>query len=329
MTNRLMSFTFKYGALIFIGLVILFFSFQSPYFFTYSNLTDILRSISIVTFVAIGVTISLMVDGFDLSVGSTVSLSTVLTATMMVWYEMPLIVVIIVPIAVGAIIGLVNALLIVKIRIPDLLATLAVMYIVSGIHKTYTKGYSIYNNMPLSDGTTAPGKILKDFLWIGQGKLLGVPFSVILMLLAVLVMHLFFKYTRWGRQMIMTGGNEEAARLSGLRVKRVRTLAYVLSGVFAAVGGILFAARIGSGQIDAGAPMLMESVAAVFVGYSVLAAGRPNIIGTFFGAVLMGVMVNGLTMMNVQYYTTDIIKGAVLVLALAVTFIHLNRKKRS
>ncbi|WP_373229730.1 ABC transporter permease [Cohnella sp.] len=327
MKNLLLPFTFKYGALVFIGLVVLFFSFQSEYFFTYSNLTDILRSISIVTFVAIGLTISLTIDGFDLSVGATVSLSTVLTATLMVWYEMPLIVVLIIPLVAGALIGLLNALLIVKVRIPDLLATLAVMYIVNGIHKTYTKGYSIYNNMPLQDGSTAPGVMNKDFLWIGQGKLFGVPFPVILMLLAVIAVHVFFNYTRWGRQLIMTGGNEEAARLSGLRVKRVRTLAYVASGVFASIGGILFASRIGSGQIDAGAPMLMESVAAVFVGYSVFAAGRPNIIGTFFGAVLMGVLVNGLTMMNVQYYTTDIIKGSVLVLALAVTFIHLNRRK--
>ncbi len=300
---------------------------NNEYFFTYTNLTDILRSISIVTFVAIGVTISLTVDGFDLSVGATVSLSTVLTATLMVWYEMPLVIVLIVPIIVGALVGLLNALLIVKIRIPDLLATLAVMYIVNGIHKTYTEGYSIYNNMPLPDGSTAPGVMNKAFLWIGQGKLLGVPFPVILMLLAVIAAHVFLKYTRWGRQMIMTGGNEEAARLSGLKVKRVRTLAYVASGIFASVGGILFASRIGSGQIDAGAPMLMEAVAAVFVGYSVFAAGRPNIIGTFFGAVLMGVLVNGLTMMNVKYYQTDIIKGSVLVLALAVTFIHLNRRK--
>jgi simple sugar transport system permease protein len=327
MNNRLQAFAFKYGALVFIGLVVLFFSLQKEYFFTYANLTDILRAISIVTFVAIGVTISLMVDGFDLSVGATVSLSTVLTATLMVWYEMPLAVVLVVPIAVGALVGLLNALLIVKIRIPDLLATLAVMYIVNGIHKTFTKGYSIYNNMPLSDGSPAPGKMREDFLWIGQGKLFGIPFPVILMMLAVISVHLFFKYTRWGRQLIMTGGNEEAARLSGLKVKRVRTLAYVASGVFAGIGGILFAARIGSGQIDAGAPYLMDSVAAVFVGYSVFAAGRPNIIGTFFGAVLMGVMVNGLTMMNVQYYASDIIKGAVLVLALAVTFIHSNRKK--
>jgi len=325
--NKLMQFSFKYGALIFIGVILLFFSLYNEFFFTYGNLTDILRSISIVTFIAIGVTISLTVDGFDLSVGSTVSLSTVVTATMMVWFEMPLVVVLVVPLVVGALVGLLNSLLIVKIRIPDLLATLAVMYIISGVHKTYTKGYAIYSHMQRTDGTKAPGEMYKDFLWIGQGKLLGIPFPVILMVIAVVAVHLFFKYTRWGRQMIMTGGNEEAARLSGLRVKRVRTYAYIASGVLASIGGILFAARVGSGQIDAGAPLLMEAVAAVFVGYSVLGAGRPNVIGTFVGAVLIGVLVNGLTMLHVEYYVNDIVKGAVLVLALAVTFINMHRKR--
>lgn len=128
MKQRLYQFAFQYGALVFIGLVILFFALSRDAFFTFNNVMDILRAISIVTFVAIGVTISLMVDGFDLSVGATVSLSTVLTASLMVWYEMPLVVVLIAPLLVGAAIGLFNALLIVKIRIPDLLATLAVMY---------------------------------------------------------------------------------------------------------------------------------------------------------------------------------------------------------
>ncbi|WP_046212452.1 ABC transporter permease [Paenibacillus wulumuqiensis] len=327
MKHRIAQFSYRYGALIFIGLVLVFFSVYNQHFFTYNNITDILRSISIVTFVAIGITISLTVDGFDLSAGSTVSLTTVVVAAMMVWYEMPLILVLIVPIMIGALVGLLNSLLIVKIRIPDLLATLAVMYIVSGIHRTYTKGYSIYNNMQFQDGTKAPGVMLDSFLWIGQGRLLGIPFPVILMLVAIVAMHLFFKYTRGGRQMIMTGSNEEAARLSGLRVNRIRTLAYVASGIFAAIGGILFAARVGSGQIDAGSSMQMDALAAVFVGYSVFGAGRPNIIGTFFGAVLMGVLVNGMTMLHVEYYTTDIIKGAVLVLALAVTFIHRKRQK--
>jgi simple sugar transport system permease protein len=312
--------------LLIIAAVFIVFTSVNENFLTYDNISDILRSISIVTFVAIGVTFSQIVDGFDLSVGSTVSLTTVVTAALMVWYEQPLWITLVVPIVLGAVIGLLNSLLIVKLRIPDLLATLAVMYLVGGIHKTYSKGYSIYNNMPMADGTKAPGKFSEAFLWIGKGKLLGIPFPVILMLLAVIAVHLFLNYTRWGRQMYITGGNKEAARLSGIRVNRVRLLAYVLSGAFAGVAGILFTSRVGSGQIDAGAPLLMEAVAAVFVGFSVLGAGKPNVIGTFFGAVLIGVLLNGLTMLNMPYYAFDIVKGCVLVLALAITFVHLNRR---
>ncbi|WP_068773887.1 ABC transporter permease [Paenibacillus sp. FJAT-26967] len=327
MKDKLLDISFRYGTLVVIAVVFIFFSIINPNFLSYDNIFDILRSISIVTFVAIGVTLSQIVDGFDLSVGSTVSLTTVVAASLMVWYEQPLIVVLTVPLAIGIAIGLLNAFLIVKVRIPDLLATLTVMYTIAGVHKTYTQGFSVYNNMPMPDGSTAPGVVSESFKWLGQGKVLGLPVPVILMIVAVVAVHIFLTYTRWGRQLYITGGNREAARLSGIPVNRVRTAAYVLSGLFAAVGGILFAARIGSGQIDAGVPLLMESVAAVFVGYSVLGAGKPNVIGTFFGAVLIGILLNGLTMLNVPYFSFDIIKGGVLVLALAVTFVHLNRRK--
>jgi simple sugar transport system permease protein len=327
MKDKVLDFSFKYGALLVIALVFVVFTLVNENFMTYDNISDILRSISIVMFVAIGVTLSQVVDGFDLSVGSTVSLSTVVSATLMVWYQQPLIVVIVVPIILGAVIGLLNAFLIVKLRIPDLLATLAIMYIIGGVHKTYTKGFSIYNNMRMGDGKAAPGKFLPDFLWIGQGKLLGIPVPVILMIIAVVGVHIFLTYTKWGRQLYITGGNREAARLSGISVNKIRMMAYVLSGIFAALGGILYSSRVGSGQIDAGAPVLMEAVAAVFVGYSVLGAGKPNVIGTFFGAVLIGVLLNGLTMLNVPYFGFDIVKGAVLVFALAITFVHLNRRK--
>ncbi|NMM54126.1 ABC transporter permease [Paenibacillus aquistagni] len=330
--DKLLQFAFRYGAIIVILGVFAFFAIKLEYFFSGSNIADILRSISIVTFIAIGVTFSLIVDGFDLSVGSTVSLTTVVTASLMVWYEMPLFIVIIVPLLIGACVGLINSFFIVRFKIPDLLATLAVMYIVAGIHKTYTKGYSIYNNMQMTDGTKAPGVMSNAFLTIGQGEFyvgnFTVPIPVILMLLAVAAAHIFLAYTRFGRQMYMLGGNEEAARLSGIKVKRVRTWAYVLSGICAAVGGILFASRVGTGQIDAGAPLLMEAVAAVFVGFSVFGAGKPNVLGTFIGSVLIGVLVNGLTMMNLQYYTHDIIKGTVLILALAVTF-YVVKKRRA
>lgn len=136
----LFDFVYKYGTVAIIFIVILLFSLTNPYFFTYANITDILRSISIVTFVAIGVTFSLIVGGFDLSVGSTVSLATVVSASMMVWYEQGALVTLLVPIVLSLLVGVINALLTVKIRIPDLLATLAMLYIVNGIHMTYSKG---------------------------------------------------------------------------------------------------------------------------------------------------------------------------------------------
>nr|WP_096463843.1 ABC transporter permease [Aneurinibacillus soli] len=327
MMDKLMDFSYKYGAILVIVAVLVFFSIVNPNFLTYDNLADILRSISITTLVAIGVTFSLIVDGFDLSVGSTVSLVTMVTASLMVWYQLPLVLVILIPLALGALVGLINAFLIVKVRIPDLLATLSMLYIIAGLHKTYSQGFSIYNNMPLPDGSVAPGVLSESFLWIGQGKIAGIPVPVVIMLIAVLIVHIFLTYTRAGRVLYITGGNREAARLSGISINKVRLAAYVLSGVFAALGGILFTARVGSGQIDAGSPLLMESVAAAFVGFSVFGAGKPNVVGTFFGAVLIGLLLNGLTMLNLPYYAFDIIKGLVLVFALSITYIHVYRKK--
>ncbi len=324
--ESVIDFLYKYGTILVIVAVILFFSMINEYFFTYSNLTDILRSISIVTLVAIGVTFSLIVNGFDLSVGSVVSLSTVVSASLMVWYQQGIVVTLLVPVLLGVLIGWFNAVMIVKVRIPDLLATLATLYIVKGIHLTYTRGYSVYSRMPLTDGTTAPGKLDDWFLWLGQGYVASIPVPVVLMLVAVIAVHIYLTYTRQGRLLYVTGGNAEAARLSGVPVNRYRTLAYVLSGLFCGIAGILLAARIGTGQVDGGGPLLMDAVAAAFVGYSVFGAGKPNVIGTFFGAVLIGVMLNGLTMLNLPYYAHDIVKGAVLLLALAATYYQLRRK---
>ncbi|KAB2328501.1 ABC transporter permease [Cytobacillus depressus] len=326
MKEKSIQFLFKYGAIALMIFIIIYFSMISDAFFTYGNFADILRSISIVTVLALGVTFTLVVNGFDLSVGSTMSLSTVVTASLMVWYDMPLWLVLILPILVGVLVGVFNTLLIVVIGIPDLLATLSTMYIVAGLHRTYTEGYSIYNHMPLTSGGTAIGEFSNAFLWIGQGKMLGLPVPVWIMLLLVLVAYLVLTHTRWGRILYMTGGNAEAATLSGVNVKKVKFASYVVSGIFASIAGVLFTARVGSGQIDAGAPLLMEAVAAVFVGYSVLGAGKPNAIGTFFGAAVIGILLNGLTILNLPYYAFDIVKGSVLVLALAVTYMHAKNK---
>lgn len=316
-----MKFLYKYGTMIAIVVVISFFSITLDSFFTYANFSDILRSISIVTLVAIGITFSLIVDGFDLSVGSTVSLATIASASTLVLHRQELFAALIVPLLLGALVGLLNAFLIIRLRLPDLLATLAVMYIINGVQLTYTKGFSIYNDMPLPEGGTAPGKFIPSFLFIGQGELFGIPFSVLLMLFVVVCAHLFLTYTTFGRLFYMTGENREAARLTGIPVDRYRTAAYIISGLFAALGGIVLASRIGTGQVSAGASLLMDGVAAAFIGFSVFGAGKPNVIGTLLGSILIGVLLNGLTMMNVPYYAQDIIKGTILIFALALSHI--------
>ncbi|ACJ34363.1 ABC transporter permease [Anoxybacillus flavithermus] len=316
-----MKFLYKYGTILAIVIVIAFFSFSLDSFFTYANFSDILRSISIVTLVAIGITFSLIVDGFDLSVGSTVSLATIASASALVLHRQELLVALIVPLLLGALVGLLNAFLIIRLRLPDLLATLAVMYIINGVQLTYTKGFSIYNDMPLPEGGVAPGKFIPSFLFIGQGELFGVPFSVLLMLLLVVCAHLFLTYTKTGRLFYMTGENREAAHLTGIPVNRYRTYAYMISGLFAALGGIVLASRIGTGQVSAGASLLMDGVAAAFIGFSVFGAGKPNVVGTLLGSIFIGVLLNGLTMMNVPYYAQDIIKGALLIFALALSHI--------
>lgn len=318
---------FKYGAIVTIIAVVAFFSVVNEHFFTYSNLSDILRSISIVTFLALGVTFSLVVDGFDVSVGSTTSLATIAAASMLVLHRQELLVTLLVPLLCGVAVGLINAFLVVKLRLPDLLATLAVMYVVNGIQLTYSKGYTIYEGMPAAVGEQT-GKFIPSFKYIGQGELFGIPIPVVLMLAFVAVSYLFLEFTTFGRRMYMVGGNPEAANLFGIPVGGYRLLAYVISGLLAAVGGIVLAGRIGTGQVSAGAPLLMDAVAAAYIGYALFGEKRPSVIGTLLGSLLIGVLLNGLTMMNVPYFAQDIVKGSILIVALTFSFVRKDPNHR-
>lgn len=319
-TSLLINFITKWGSVLTIFVLIIFFTISMPNsFLTTSNLTTILRSISIVTVIAIGVTVSLTINGFDLSVGSMATFADTLVISMFVWYMLPTVPAILVTIAVALIVGLVNAFLVVKIKIPDLLVTLSMLFILEGVAMTYAGGGSISQGMPRLDGTPTFGTLPSSFRLIGQA-----PYIIIIMLLVVAAVHIFLNYTKYGRYLYVVGGNMEAARLSGIPIDRYRTLAYLISASLAALGGILLASRIGSAQINAGAGYLMPAVAAAFIGFSVAGAGRPNAIGTFAGAVLVGVLENGLVMMSIPYYSMNIVKGAVLAIALAFTYV---RKK--
>lgn len=313
------GFLYRWGTIITIGLLILFFGVVTKSFLSPGNLINILRSISIVTVIAIGVSLSLSVGGFDLSVGSVASLADAVVISMFIWYGRGTVVSIAAAIAACLVVGAFNAFLIVRVRIPDMLATLATMFIFQGVAMTYTNGGSITANMMMADGSTAAGKLTGAFAAIGQ-----VPAIILIMIVVVIVVQIYLSSTKHGRYMYVVGGNMEAARLSGIPLGRYRAAAYLISSAFAALGGIMLASRIGSSQVNAGSAYLMDAVAAAYIGFSLGGSGKPNAVGTFIGAVLIGILQNGLVMVSVPYYAMDIIKGAVLALALALTYI---RKK--
>jgi len=334
-TDRLVNFMLKYGMLLAILLLIVFFSIKTDYFFSIDNFMDILRSVSILVIVAIGVTMSVVVGGFDVSVGAVTGLAVILCPALMVIWRLQWIPAVVISLVFGFVIGLFNAFLVNKIRIPDLLATLSVMYIVQGLQMNITKGDSVYKGMtnPWSAERLATrGAISPAFLKIGQGFVYqsetfrGIPVPVIVMLVIVIIAGLFLAYTRYGRSMYAVGGNMEAARLSGINVMRYRTVGYVLSALLATIGGLVLASRIGSGAVKAGDPFLLDGVAATYFGFAVLGARKPNVFGTMMGALFVGIMLNGLTMMNMPWYLQDVIKGLVLLLSLGLSF-YLTRKK--
>lgn len=312
---HLLSFINKWGIVIAIIVLILYFSITMPQFLSMSNLLTIFRSISIVTIIAIGLTISLTVNGFDLSVGSAATFANAVVVSMFVWYSFPTFPSIFIALAVTLIVAAVNVLLIVKIKIPDLFATLSTLFIFEGVAMTYTGGGSISEGMPRLDGTPTEGTLTPVFKLLGQTT-----YIIIIMIVIVTLVHIFLNHTKHGRYLYIVGGNMEAARLSGIPVDRYRALAYFLATLLAAIGGILLASRIGSAQINSGAGYLMPAVAAAFIGYSFRGLGKPNAIGTFMGAILVGVLENGLVMKSVPYYSLNIVKGTVLALALASTY---------
>ncbi|KFW98040.1 sugar ABC transporter permease [Pectobacterium carotovorum subsp. carotovorum] len=314
--HHVFEFLYKWGMLITVVALIALFGLASDNFLDPYNIINILRSIAIVTVIAIGVSISLSVGGFDLSVGSTASLANALVISLFVWHGFGTTGAIVLTLLLCTLVGLFNAFLIVVLKIPDMLATLASLFVIQGVAMTYSYGGSITQNMVLPSGEMAEGIIPEFFATLGQ-----VPVIVVIMLAVTLLVQLYLSLTKHGRRMYAIGGNPEAARLAGIRTARYRVQAYVFSSLLAALGGILLASRIGSSQVNAGGGYLMDAVAAAYIGFSLAGSGKPNALGTLLGAVILGVLQNGLVMLSVPYYAMDIIKGLVLALALAMTYI--------
>jgi len=308
---------------IFILLVLLMigFTLAQPAFIGINNLMSILQAVAVVAILGAGVTISMAVGGFDLSVGAVAASSVMAASYAMIVWRLDALLTVPLVLAFGATIGIINSFLIVRLRIPDMLATLAMMFLLTGLQLIPTAGRSISTGLILADGSTALGKYDPLFLTIGRSSIGGlVPVPVILTLIVAALLYVLTEHTRIGRLLFATGGNELATRLAGASTARLKVIAYVLSATLASLGGIVVAARVGRGDVSSGSSLMMDAVAASLIGFTVLGLRRPNVFGTAVGAVFVGVLLNGLTMLNAPYYTQDFVKGAVLVGALAMTY---------
>ncbi|MFF4987511.1 ABC transporter permease [Streptosporangium saharense] len=309
----------RYGLLVVLAGLLLTFSLVRPAFATYGNALIVLQSVAVVGVVALGVTVSMTTGGFDLSAGACVGTVVMVTALAMVRYNLTGASAVGAGLLAGLLVAGVNVLLTVVARVPDLVATLGTMFLFQGLALIVTSGQSVAAGMTV-DGAPAPGRYTEGFAWLGGGTIASVPVPVVVFALLAVAVHVLLGHTRWGRALYAIGGNAEAARLAGIRVARYRALGYVISGLCAALGGILLSARLGRGDVGAGDPYLLQSVAAALIGFAVLGTNRPNALGTVVGALFIGVVINGMTMLNAPYYAQTFVQGALLVGSLVMSF---------
>ncbi|MBU0584985.1 MAG: ABC transporter permease [Alphaproteobacteria bacterium] len=315
----------RYGFIALLVGLIVFFTLATDGFASPQAAVFIFQSVAITGVLALGVTATLVVGGFDLSIGSVATTAMMASAYVLVVLEQNALVAVLACLAIGVMVGLINGFLIVYMRVPDLLATLGMMFLLVGLQRIPTEGRSIATGMTMPDGSVANGTFSPAFLALGRHRFdffipSLIPVSVVVLLVLAVLIWFFLEYTRFGRMMYAVGSNPKAAELAGAPVKAYKIWAYVISGIFASIGGILLAARLGRGDIASGNNLLLDAVAAALIGFAVLGAAKPNAFGTTIGALFVGVLLQGLTMMNAPYYTQDFVKGVVLVVALVFTF---------
>jgi ribose transport system substrate-binding protein len=282
-------------AIVATGLIIATPLFQQP-----TNLLNILITAAVVTLLAIGQTYVIILAEIDLSVGAVLGFSAMSSA--MVMREHGPLVGLAVGLAVGAGAGLVNGLLVTKTRMPSFIATLATMSIFSGLALQLSQGNPV-------------GVASNAFLAMGQGKILGIANPIWIMLVVAVVAGYVLARTRFGRELYATGDNAEAARLSGISVDRVKILAFMISGLLAAIAGFILTARLGTAQPTAGNGLELAAIAAVIIGGTSLAGGRGAIVGTFIGGILLATIDNGLNLLNVSPFLQSVVKGLVILIA--------------
>ena len=321
------SFLARFAPLIFLLLLMLAFAIIEPRFFTPLNLFNVMRQVSIVGLLAIGMTFVILTAGIDLSIGSLLAFAGLVAAAVAkggmqdrftvgdatIGYGWPLAA--LAAIVVGLIGGYLQGVAITRLKVPAFVVTLGGMSVFRGAALLFASGGPISGFQP-------------DFAWWGQGKISLVPVPVIIFLFCALIAHIVLRYTRYGRRVYAVGGNPEAARLAGLNVSGIICSVYVIMGFFAGLGAFVLAARLNSAEAVAGTGYELTVIASVVIGGTSLFGGAGSIFGTVIGTILIGVLLNGLVLMNVNSYIQQIIIGVIIVLAVAFdTFAKSRRRK--
>ncbi|NUU50568.1 ABC transporter permease [Curtobacterium luteum] len=307
--------------------IIVVFSILSPNYFTVSNLLTMSSHVAVYAILALGMLLVILNGGIDLSVGSTLGFSGVIAGFLMkgvaiggvtlypkVW------VVVVLACASGALIGLVNGVLVARFKVAPFVATLGMLYVVRGIGLLMTNGLT-YNNL---EGNAALGNT--GFDWLGFNRLLGLPIGVIVMIVAAVVGSLLLNRTVFGRWLYASGGNERAAELSGVPVKRVKIRVYVLSGLCAAIAGLILSSELTSASPTAGSSYELTAIAAVVIGGAALSGGVGNVRGTLLGAFVIGFLSDGLVIIGVSAYWQTVFTGAVIVFAVLLNAVQYKRR---
>ncbi|WP_149240460.1 ABC transporter permease [Dyadobacter sp. 32] len=290
----------QYGIFVAFAIICLVLALSTPRFFTVSNLMTIGNQVSINALLAFGVTFVIITGGIDLSLGSMVAVTGVVAAMFAHPDTYPVIVPIFIGLAAGSAMGAFNGLVITKSKVPPFIVTLGTMTIGRGLALILSKGRPVSN---LSD----------SFNFIGGGNLFGIPFPIIILIVAFVVCSIVLNKTILGRYMYAVGGNEPAARASGIRVSRVKMWVYIICGLLSAMGGILLTSRITTGQPNAGSGFELDAIAAAIIGGTSTSGGTGSMTGTLIGALLIGVISNSLDLLNVTSYYQQVVMGAIII----------------
>ncbi len=322
------SFLARFAPLIFLLLLMLVFALIEPRFLSSINLFNVMRQVSITGLLAIGMTFVILTAGIDLSVGSLLAFAGLVCAAVAkggmqdrftvgddtLGYGWPLAA--LAAILVGLAGGAIQGVAITRLKVPAFVVTLGGMSVFRGAALLFAAGG------PISG-------FQHDFAWWGQGKILSVPVPVIIFLICAVIAHIVLSYTRYGRQVYAVGGNPEAARLAGVNVRAILLSVYIIMGFFAGLGAFVLSARLNSAEAVAGTGYELTVIASVVIGGTSLFGGAGSIFGTVIGALLIGVLLNGLVLLNVNSYIQQIIIGVIIVLAVAFDTFAKSRRRRA